>query len=746
VVGPVPISEDFAIEILESYHLTMSSRQTYLMLLWHMHQPFYKDLAEGVYTMPWVRLHALKDYYGMVAMLREFPEFHATFNLVPSLISQLQEYARDEVREQAFELAFKPADQLSRTERENLVAVSFQMNLKNLTNRFPRLRELYDKAHAGSPADISRFWAGRDFLDLQVLSQLAWFDEIYLSSDESVRNLVEKGRGFTEVDKQLVRKKEIEIFNVILEEYRSASARGQIELSTSPFYHPILPLLCDTNVAAESHPGVRLPQRAYRRPEDAEDHLNAAVRLHEQTFGSRPSGLWPSEGSVSDEVLRLAAQKGFTWTATDEGVLGRSLAKNFSRHSDGSLEGARELYRPYRFNAGNQAISVFFRDHYLSDLIGFAYANMPAQAAAHDLHQRIHAATRFAGDGPKVVSIILDGENAWEFFPGNGREFLKLFYKNVVDDADLKAVTATEALELCEQGTLPHVVPGSWINANFDVWIGAEEDNRAWNLLSEAREFFGQNHARGNISDSNRDRAQHELWISEGSDWCWWYGPEHSSGHDEEFDRLYRTHLSNIYRLLGASPPDNLAVPIKGVDLIAVNYPPTGTIDPLIDGLETNYFEWLGAGIYLPDTTSGSMHGVCNCLEALYYGCSRKALFLRLDFPAAFRQEHASWETRISIDGDSNARLHVSVHEDTVVNIEFWKGGESLQVPQATGDNLHARFSKIFEVRLTHSLLGISPCKQIQLQISLWADDLPLQIMPQEGWLTLDLSEEFQNW
>jgi alpha-amylase/alpha-mannosidase (GH57 family) len=716
------------------------------MLLWHMHQPFYKDLAQGGYTMPWVRLHALKDYYGMAAMLREFPEFHATFNLVPSLISQLQEYARDEVREQAFELAFKPVEQLSRAEREDLVAVSFQMNLKNLVNRFPRLRELYDKAHASSPGDIARFWAVRDFLDLQVLSQLAWFDEKYLSSDEPVRNLVEKGKGFTEDDKQLVRKKELEIFNVTLEEYRSASERGQIELSTSPFYHPILPLLCDSNVAAESHPGVRLPQRAYRHPEDATAQLRAAVRLHERLFGHRPLGLWPSEGSLSDEVLQLAAREGFAWTATDEGVLGRSLPINFSRHSDGSLAGARELYRPYRFRADNQQISIFFRDHYLSDLIGFAYANMPAQAAAHDLHQRIHAAARSAGEGPKVVSIILDGENAWEFFPGNGREFLKSFYKKVMDDPDLRAVTASEALEICEQGTLAHIVPGSWINANFDVWIGAEEDNRAWNLLGEAREFFGQNHTRGNLRDSDRERAQHELWISEGSDWCWWYGPEHSSGHDEEFDRLYRTHLSNIYRLLGASPPDNLAVPIKGAEVRAVNYPPTGIIEPSIDGLETNYFEWVGAGIYLPDTTSGSMHGVRNCLEALYYGCSRDALFLRLDFPAAFRQEHTSWEIRIIIDGDGRARLHVSVREDSVVNIEFWKGEEALQVPQATGDNLRARYSQIFEVRLTHSILEISPNKQIQLQISLWVDDLPLQIMPQEGWLTLDLSEEFLNW
>ncbi len=724
----------------------MPAKPTCLMLLWHMHQPFYKDLAEGVYAMPWVRLHALKDYYGMVAVLKEFPEFHATFNLVPSLVSQIQEYARDDVREQAFELAFKPANSLSPEEREKLIEFSFQMNLRNLVNRFPRLRELYDKFHFGNGKDVARFWDARDLIDLQVLSQLAWFDEIYLSSDETVRHLVKKGRGYTEGDKLLVRKKEIEIFNVILEEYKNASDRGQVELSTSPFYHPILPLLCDTNIAAESHPGVRLPRQVYQHPEDAVEQLQSAIGLHEQVFGRRPRGLWPSEGSLSDQVLALAAREGFAWTATDEGVLGRSLQVGFSRQADGTLDRARELYQPYRFQTGQGPVSIFFRDHYLSDLIGFVYANMPPHAAAHDLHQRIRAAALSAGDGPRVISIILDGENAWEFYSGNGREFLRSFYAKVVEDPELKAVTASEALEVCEQGSLSHVVPGSWIDANFDVWIGADEDNRAWDLLSEARECFERNKTRSDPQSPDHERARHEVWISEGSDWCWWYGPEHSSGHDEEFDLLYRKHLSNVYRLLGESPPDNLAVPIKAVELRAVNYPPTGTIEPCVDGLETNYFEWLGAGLYLPDSGSGSMHGMRNYLEALYYGCGRHALSLRLDFPPAFSREHSSFEVRITIDGDSNARLHALVREGEIRQIEFWQGDKPLLVPMATGEKLQACFSKIFEVRLDYELLRINSGGKIQLQVSLWANDLPLQITPQEGFLTLELFEEFQSW
>jgi alpha-amylase/alpha-mannosidase (GH57 family) len=724
----------------------MSKQQTFLMVLWHMHQPFYKDLAEGVYAMPWVRLHALKDYYGMVAMLRDFPEFHATFNLVPSLVSQIQEYARDEVREQAFDLAFRPVSELSPIERERLVELSFQMNVRNLVDRFPRLRELYNRVTPGNSKGAARFWSDHDLIDLQVLSQLAWFDEIYLNSDEAVRSLIRKGRGFTEGDKLLVRRKELEIINAVLEEYRSAADRGQIEISTSPFYHPILPLICDTQIAAESRPGVRLPAFRYRHPEDAADQIRAAINLHEKVFGRRPKGLWPSEGSVSDEVLTLAAREGFTWTATDEGILSRSLQLPFNRRADSTLEAAAELYKPYCFSSGGEQISVFFRDHYLSDLIGFVYSNMPPETAAHDLHQRIRAAARSAGDGPKVISIILDGENAWEFFPRNGREFLKSFYTKVVEDPSLKAVTASEALEMCGQGSLTHVVPGSWINSNFDVWIGAEEDNRAWELLSEARDFYERNKDREIRRPANRELALHEVWISEGSDWCWWYGPEHSSRYDEEFDLLYRKHLSNVYRLLDESPPDYLAVPIKRFEPRAVNYAPTGFIEATIDGRETDYFEWIGSGLYLPDASSGSMHGVRNYLDTLYYGYGRSAVYIRLDFEPLFTREHSSFEVRIAIDSDSNARMHASVHEGKIRTIEFWKNDRPLQLPLPTGDSIQAAFAQIFEARIDFAVVGIIIGQQIHLQVSLWANDLPLQVLPQDGWLVLELSEELQSW
>ena len=720
---------------------------TYVMLLWHMHQPFYKDLAEDFYVMPWVRLHALKDYYGMVAILREFPGVHVTFNLVPSLLAQLDEYARDVAREEEYDIAFQPVEKLTTAAREQLLDFAFHVNRDNLLNRYPRFRELFERAQSARHQEgAARLFTLQDFLDLQVLSQLAWFDEIYLAGDPEVRALAKKSRGYSESDKIVLRKKGIEIFKVALEEYAAASQRGQVEISTSPFYHPILPLLCDTDVAEESHPGVRLPRRRFKHPEDARAQLRASVELHHRFFGSRPRGLWPSEGSVSDEVLKLAIQEGFEWTATDEGVLGRSLQMSFSRQGDGTMAGGRELYRPHRFVVGENGISIFFRDHQLSDLIGFVYSRLDAQAAATDLHQRIRAAGRSTGNRPAVVPIILDGENAWEFFPGNGREFLRAFYGRLASDPDLRAVTASEALGVTEQGTLSHVVPGSWIDSNFDVWIGADEDNRAWDLLSEARDFFAAKSGDPGLDPLKVRLAEQELWIAEGSDWCWWYGPEHSSAHDEEFDLLFRKHVSNIYHLLGGSPPDELAVPIKRPAAKAKVVAPAGRIAPRVDGQVTSYFEWLGAGVYSPDYRSSSMHGGARCLEALYFGHNERSVYLRLDLVEKFLEEYPQFEVRVNVDSESRVRVQARIEQGRLGTVQFWKRDKQIMVPLASGDQLQVAFQRVFELRLDYALAGLAPGQKTSFQVSLWADDLPLQIIPPEGWLTLDLTDDLVSW
>ena len=410
-----------------------------MLLLWHMHQPFYKDMVTGEYRLPWVRLHALKDYYGMVKLLDEFPEVQQNFNLVPSLVTQIQDYVAGHAHDPFLEVVAKPASELTPADRQFALRYLFQANPVNMIGRYPRYRELWERYRATCerPEGPESYFVTRDYADLQVLSQLAWFDEYFLAEPD-IAALVQKGEDFTREDQRLVIAREREILAKVLPAYAEAAKRGSVELSATPYYHPILPLLCDTNVGAQSSPGINLPTRRFRHPDDASLQIQMALDSHQALFGVRPTGLWPSEGSVSEEAVKLAAKQGIQWMATDEGVLGRTLDFNFARPDEGHLqiEGAERLYNIYRYEKGETRMHLVFRNHRISDLIGFVYSGMPAQDAANHLLQNIKDSAQPVLEKGKdaVVSIILDGENAWEYFPQSGREFLRRFYDAVQRD------------------------------------------------------------------------------------------------------------------------------------------------------------------------------------------------------------------------------------------------------------------------------------------------------------------------
>src|SRR5579872_5074027 len=389
-----------------------------VVLLWHMHQPYYKDLVTGEYRLPWVRLHALKDYYGMVRVAEEFPGVHQTFNLVPSLVAQIQEYAAGTARDPFLELAAKPASDLSPEQKRQALQYLFQANPVHVIGRYPRYRDLWERYHGAgeNAARAERFFQQRDYTDLQVLSQLAWFDEFFLQEPE-IEALVRKGHDYTREEQDFVIEQQSRLLQRVLPEYLAAEKAGVVELSTSAFYHPILPLLCDTDMGAVSSPGRPLPQARFRHPEDAREQLRRGLELHQQVFGRRPQGVWPSEGSISEEVLRLAHEQGVQWMASDEGVLGRSLDFNFARNGAGRLpeHGAERLYTIYRYEKDQAEMHLLFRDHTLSDLIGFVYAGMAAKDAAEHLIKNIKETAKpvLVKGWDAVVPIILDGENAW---------------------------------------------------------------------------------------------------------------------------------------------------------------------------------------------------------------------------------------------------------------------------------------------------------------------------------------------
>jgi len=615
---------------------------THVALLWHMHQPYYEDLVTREHILPWVRLHALKDYYGMVAILREFPRVKMTFNLVPSLLVQLEAFAADRAKDRFLELSLKPADALTQEEVDFILENFFHAQRQHMIDVYPRYGELLARrgGSAATPADrraaAARFGVG-DLRDLQVWHKLAWIDPLYLDDDRRVRALVAKGRGFTEEDKATLRQVELELLNKVIPEYREAVSRGQIEVSASPFYHPILPLLCDTDIYKRTHPDSRLPRERFRHPGDAAMQLEKASTYHEKLFGRRPVGLWPSEGSVSDEMVPLVAEAGFRWMATDELILARTLGLTFSRDARGHVEQPERLYKPYVVRAGGAKVACVFRDHSLSDLIGFTYSGWGADNAAEDFIGRlVEAGRRYrerTGGGEALIPVILDGENAWEHFEGGGRPFLRALYRRLSAHPELRTVTMGDACSLASQ-ELAAIFPGSWIDANFYIWIGHADDQKAWSQLADARaalEEAVRAHARAEAVAAARE----ELLIAEGSDWFWWYGDDHSSAHDAEFDDLFRRHVRNVYRLLQVPMPDELFVTNISMGASPVSQTePTTLLSPRLDGEETSYFEWLGAGTYEVRELAGAMHQTDRrpaVLRQLHFGFDYERLFVRVD-------------------------------------------------------------------------------------------------------------------
>ncbi len=722
-----------------------------LAVLWHMHQPQYRDPETGKYVLPWTRLHATKDYYGMIKLFDEFPAFHATFNMVPSLCLQLEEYASGKFDEPWFNLAFKKAEQLTREDKSEILARAFQVNQERLMTKWPRFVELHEWSRAAGGAQALITFTPRDWRDLQLLSQLAWMDEDWLATDPAVCRLANRGKDFSEADKETLKAKTVELIGLVLPANKEAALRGQVELSTTPFYHPILPLVCDSDIARVANPGTPLPRRAFRRPEDAREQLRRAKEYHEKIFGMKPAGLWPSEGSVSDQMLQIAAEEGFQWFGTDEGVLGRTLNVGFFRDAQGIPANAEQLYQPWRVQMANTGITGLFRDHHLSDLVGFVYSRMDSKAAAADLHGRLrHLGESVKCDHPLTICLFLDGENAWEYYPGNGREFLREFYRRISDDRDFRALTASETIAVA--GDVPStggIFPASWINANFDVWIGDREDVTAWDLLWDAREAYARGadaNAQGHTNaptTAELAEAEESLLAAEGSDWCWWYGPEHSTANDAEFDALYRKHLTGIYVALGQVAPEELAKPIKQRPERAYQLWPSTFLKVKVDGRDSSYFEWLGAGVYSPERRGGAMHGRVFYLKELRYGFEDERFVLRVDgFPEALG-ELEDPEFRIVFSGMEETTVVVNLERGRMKEFAIEKNRVCLLNPSTI---VTAEYDRMLEVAVTKEVVDLTGLNKFRMGVALWHGGLPVDVLPAEGYLEVQLGEENYAW
>ena len=514
----------------------------YLAFIFHNHQPYYKNLLTNETELPWVRLHGVKDYLDMVQMLEPYPKIHQTFNLVPSLIEQLEDYFKGNVKDKFLEHSYRPAAKLSPQEKKFILDNFFSINRERVIAVHPRYYELYLKKQSGGEFSTA------DFLDLQAWFNLAWIDPSFRQAMPELRAIVHKARYLSEADKRAVLEAQLKILKGIIPGYKKSMASGQIEVTANPYYHPVLPLLYSSTIAREANIKATLPSVKFSYPQDAKAQIKDAVRFYRERFGRQPAGMWPSEEGVSEHIIPLFIQAGIKWIVTDESILFRSL-KLKKRNT-------RLLYQPHLLRRKDGDLAIIFRDRNLSDMIGFLYHRWNHKDAVEDFMKHLENTAKAFKNQDILLTIAMDGENAWEFYANDGHDFLELLYERLTEAPFLRAVTVSEYLLMHPaQHRIPRLAAGSWIYSEFGKWIGSPQKNKAWEYIARARAELATLKTQG--AKINWDLAWKQMYILEGSDWFWWYGD-----NQPEFDQLFRTHLANFYIIIGKEIPDYAHYPL----------------------------------------------------------------------------------------------------------------------------------------------------------------------------------------
>jgi len=539
-----------------------------VVLCWHMHQPNYFDPSTDEYILPWTYLHAIKDYVDMAAHLEDVPAAKAVVNFAPILLEQLDDYAEQmtaflregmAIQDHLLAALVSPILPEEPEQRITLVKACLRANEGTIIKRFPCYQRLADMAKRLMDVPDEWIYVNDQYMaDIVTWYHLGWMGETVRRRDPRIKALMEKGNCFSLHDRHELMAVMSELLGGVIERYRRLAEAGQVELSFSPYAHPIMPLLLDIKSTHEAMPDAPLPlAEAYPGGNArAEWHIEKGLQTFERYFGFRPSGCWPSEGAVSMDALKLMDNYGLRWAASGESVLRNSLNLD---QTPGILRKQQNIHKPY-LPEGHK-IGCFFRDDGLSDSIGFKYSKWHADDAVADfVHHLENIADVSAGKPGTVVSIILDGENAWEYFPENAYHFLSALYQQLSSNPKLNLTTFSECLDQTPaKDELPHIVAGSWVYGTFSTWIGEQDKNRGWDMLVDAKRSFDHVVAGGRLTDGQLDNAEHQLAICEGSDWFWWFGDYNPSEAVRDFERLYRLQLATLYQMLGEEPPEYLS-------------------------------------------------------------------------------------------------------------------------------------------------------------------------------------------
>lgn len=581
------------------------SKKLSIAFYWHMHQPVYQLSPTGDFLMPWVRLHAVKDYLDMALWAKKFDKLKLNFNFVPVLINAIINYGENEAHDIHSRLTITPQDELTNEDKIFILNNFFDANYQTMILANPEYHRLYQIVQSSGTEDTSIF-SNQEYADLMALFNLAWIDPSFKTSNSELKKLVKKGKNYTLEDRIAIIQIQRDIIKKIIPTIRKLIEKNKIEITTSPYYHPILPILLDyKNIKKNSSPANDLQD--LKTDLDAKMQTKMALDRIEEVFGKRPRGVWPSEQCVSAKTLEMLSSLGVEWSLSDEGILANSINFEFEHDFKGYIKEPYHLLKTYKYKTSTSDLKMVFRESTIPNLIGFEYQNHNPIATANDLYDRIkvlQSKILSSPDNEHLLTIALDGENCWENYLEDGASFLKTLYTLITEDDSLETVLLSDYLEKTkEDKLLPKIASGSWINRNFKLWIDEPVKDIAWTYLKRVRQDFA-NFVKREPLNPNIELARRELFICEGSDWFWWYGEPNDSGRDNIFDFLFRTHLKNVYRYLDLDTPKYLDDPLSDISTSKPSKYPKSLITPHINGKNVvdEDDEWNNAGyIEIPD-------------------------------------------------------------------------------------------------------------------------------------------------
>ncbi len=669
-----------------------------LAIIWHHHQPLYKIPGSMEYVMPWVRAHGVNDYPYMADLVDDYlTNGSVTFNIVPSLLIQINDYLKGATDEYQ-RLSLKPENELTEKERQFIIDHFFDINPR-FVNSHPRYKELMDKKVEG------KTFTDQDILDLKVCWNLYWINVDYINSDPRLKSLMDKSR-YTRDDLEYVLKKHLDLLKSVVPKYEKLWKERKIELITSPKYHPIIPILLE---------------KGWK--EDAFGQVESGIEYFKSVFGRAPVGMWPPEEAVSMDSIKLFAKAGVEWIVTDETIL---------RKSGVDTSDKRNLFRPYKIKTEYGDLIVFFRDMDLSNRISFKYSQMSSEEAVNDFIETLHDYQSMNDSGDLIVTVALDGENAWEHYPNNGNDFRKALYERLSKDPYIELLTPSEYIEKYGvKSELSFLATGSWAGGELDTWIGEKEEDQAWDRLAKARETLLR--AVPKMSESERELAYDVLYAAEGSDWFWWYGADQDAGNNEVlFDMQFKKLLVKMYELSGYSKseiPSYLFVPNKkpvppteGV-IKKVNYSVDGSLsDEEKEGAFYSDESDLGIlrGFYIGRGDNGVYLAVLLDKKATEYLGESVKVQVYMDSPRA-----KSYNSKTKYSSVTPTPLGFAMSNMVSVNLKIWNKRKKVSIFKANGKDkwilttgkVKGAVGDVIEFEIPYDLLNVKSGEEFNLAV-----------------------------